>query len=67
MLVPAKTINLILLVNCGDFWVKIDVVSFTGTKIANFANWRIGVGSVQKLILDFISNIFPFKFPAISA
>ena len=66
MLVPAKTINLILLVNCGDFRVKIDVVSFTGTKVADFAYWRIGIGPVQKLILYYIRDVFPLELPNIS-
>ena len=66
MLVPAKSINLILLVNCSNFRVKIDVVSFTGTKVANFAYWRIGIGPVQKFVLYHIRDVVSFKLPNIT-
>ena len=57
MFVPAKSINLILLVDCSNFRVKIDVVSFTCTKVANFANWGVGIGPVQKFVLYHIRDV----------
>ena len=66
MFVPAKSINLILLINCSNFRVKIDVVSFTGTKVAGIAYWRIGIGPVQKFVFYHIRDVFSLKVPNIT-